>query len=362
MPRLVSSGYSEGIFSVPFDDSTGNTGGASVRTDSDRNLSFSVYDPEKRNLYCVHEVAHSDHVNHPKVAVSRGETGAVSRWRLRDDGTFERKEVLSSFGKEPAHVAIHTKRRLLFVTNYGGGSISVFRLSEEDGEILSPPVYQETIRDGGSKVDLERQEASHLHGTFLHGDTAYVVDLGGDKVLHYAIDAEGTIRMAGETRVDPGSGPRHMAVDEKRSRAYLLNELKNSIVTFEVDGASGTLKEIHRLEYVLHAVTPGTRQYGAAIAIHPNGRFVYASNRGDGAILVLAIDEESKGGLRQVESVSTGGTWPRHFALTADGRHLAVVDQFRHDVCIFRVDPGTGKIAKGSEIKCLDSPSMILFL
>jgi len=75
----------------------------------------------------------------------------------------------------------------------------------------------------------------------------------------------------------------------------------------------------------------GTRQYGSEIALHPNGRFLYVSNRGDGAILVFEVKDEGSPLLEQKYVVPSGGTWPRHFALLGNN-HLLSADQFNHKV------------------------------
>ncbi len=362
-PKVLASGYSEGLFVHSFDSKSGKLGQAN-KTEADANLSFSAYDKDSKNLYAVHEVKHLDKVKEPKEKKdSDGKTGAVSRWQLDDNQVFQRKEVFPSGGTEPAHVALDAARRLLYVTNYGGGSINIFRLAEADGAIVHPPIYTETFKEG-SKVDKERQEAPHLHGTFLYKDLAYVVDLGSDKIYAYKVKDNGaTVGKAEnfETAVAAGAGPRHLAMDEKRGRAYLINELKNVLDVYDVDGDSGKLTLAHSMEYTIPFGKEGTRQYGAGIAVHPNGKFLYVSNRGDGAIVAFSLPEDGAKCPKQLEAVESGGTWPRHFAISEDGEHMLVADQFKHVITTFKIDKETGKISKSHEIKSGDSPSMVLF-
>ena len=94
--------------------------------------------------------------------------------------------MFPSGGAEPAHVALDPVRGLLYVTNYTGGSLSVYHLDGQSGSILGEkgPIFQEKLGNG-SGVVADRQEAAHAHGTFLYKEFAYVVDLGGDKIYHY---------------------------------------------------------------------------------------------------------------------------------------------------------------------------------
>ena len=270
-------------------------------------------------------------------------------------------QVFPSGGTDPAHVALDGDRRLLFVTNYGGGSFTVFELNSVDGAIMEKPVYFEKFK-GGSQADKERQEAPHLHGTFLYKDYAYVVDLGSDKIYHYRVATSKVIKATPkETSVEAGSGPRHLAIDQERGRAYILSKLKMHVTTYDIDQTSGSLKKLHNISFDIPFKTTGTRQYGAGILLHPKG-FLYISNRGNGALVLFKISEESSECLSQVEAVPTGGTWPRHFAISEDGRHILVADQFKSIVSVFTVDEATGKLTKGSEFACGNSPSMLVFL
>ncbi len=363
---ILTSGYSESLFSVGLDESaTEKT--SSSKKETDKNLTFAAYDKAKGNVYFVHEVAELDEVKDAPEAKDK-KTGAVSRWKIisKEKGTLEKKEVFPSGGTDPAHVALDAERRVLYVTNYSGGSLSVFRLSTEDGAIQYPPIFLETIK-GGSLVDKVRQEAAHLHGAFLHKDSVYVVDLGSDAIYHYRVKEGGSKveRAPGEafkTAVQAGSGPRHLAIDEKRSRAYLINELQMSVVTFQI-GAEGALKQLHSLDYTIPQSTEGNRQYGSEIALHPSGKWLYVSNRGDGAILCFSVSDSDKAPLEQVQGVSTGGTWPRHFTISEDGKRLLAADQFKHLVHVFKVDQESGKLEKNADLKdAAESPAMVLFL
>jgi len=81
----------------------------------------------------------------------------------------------------------------------------------------------------------------------------------------------------------------------------------------------------------------------AEIQVHPNGRFLYGSNRGANTLVVYNISP-TNGQLTYVESISTLGKTPRHFALDPTGNWLLAENQDSSTVAVFRVDPKSGRL------------------
>ena len=90
-------------------------------------------------------------------------------------------------GTGAAHVALNTEYNIIFISNYGSGSIVVYSIAPSTGAIIGDePLYFEAY-ESGSGVVPDRQEASHAHGAFFFRDSAYVCDLGGDMIWHYKV-------------------------------------------------------------------------------------------------------------------------------------------------------------------------------
>ena len=253
------------------------------------------------------------------------------------------------------------------MSNYSSGSISVFQLNP-DGSI-EKKIYEESFNPGGgSKVDPARQEAAHAHQVTLFQNTAYVVNLGGDKIYTYRVveDASSSVQIQKaaqfETDVGPGFGPRHLVVDSKRSRAYVINELKLIMSVFDLDPVTGALTKKKDIEYQIPDANPQTAQYGSEIEIHPDGDHLYLSHRGDGAILVFKIMGEDEGYLKVEQAVRTKGTWPRHFALSPSGEHLVSVDQHLNLMEVFKIGKEDGKLGKKTEVKCGEAPTVVTWI
>jgi 6-phosphogluconolactonase len=85
---------------------------------------------------------------------------------------------------------------------------------------------------------------------------------------------------------------------------------------------------------------------GAEICISPDGKFLYASTRGDlNSIAIFSIDPAS-GKLTVKGSQSTFGKGPRNFIIDPTGNYLLVANQDSRNIVIFKRDKETGLLIK----------------
>ena len=93
----------------------------------------------------------------------------------------------------------------------------------------------------------------------------------------------------------------------------------------------------------------------------PDGRFVYASNRGYDSVAVFAIDPSS-GRLSPIAWQKTDGKTPRFFAIGPTHRQMFVANEDSDTIVPFDIDPSTGEL-KRSPIRAtsIGSPVCILF-
>jgi 6-phosphogluconolactonase len=186
-------------------------------------------------------------------------------------------------------------------------------------------------------------------------------DLGSDRVVVDRYDSiAGTLTPSESSgvQVTPGSGPRHLAWHPSGRVAYLLSELTATVTQLKFDPATGALTI---------GQTIGARAAGATgdntaaeIAVSPDGRFLYTSNRGDDNLAVFAIDGPSAD-LKLVTHVPTGGRTPRHFAIDSSGRWLIVANQNSDSLTVFRIDPNTGIPARTDATITIASPVNVVF-
>jgi 6-phosphogluconolactonase len=92
---------------------------------------------------------------------------------------------------------------------------------------------------------------------------------------------------------------------------------------------------------------------GAEIAIHPSGKFIYATTRSHGSkgmppspgldlVVWYAIDRHN-GKLGEPSRISSGGGIPRSIIFDKNGNHLYVAHQSSGTIVTFRIDPDTGE-------------------
>ncbi len=220
------------------------------------------------------------------------------------------------------------------------------------------------IQYSGSGKDPKRQEGPHPHELDVSPDNrfALLADLGLDQLLTYHFDpAKGTLALNGPpfTRVPPGTGPRHFTFDQSGKFVYVVNELTSTVSAFSYNADTGALRELATLS-TLPRNFKGT-SFAAEIGIHPSGKFIYASNRGDDSIAIFAIDAAS-GVLRFVETVSSGGKIPRHFEIAPGGAYLFAANQESNNVVIFRIDQNTGHLTPSGQVLELPSPACVKFV
>jgi 6-phosphogluconolactonase len=193
------------------------------------------------------------------------------------------------------------------------------------------------------------------------GRFAFCCDLGLDEVIVYRLDAErATLAPHGKATVAAGAGPRHFALHPGGRFAWCVNELALTVTGFGYDAAAGTLTENQTLSTIPADVTDRTGFSCAEIAVHPTGKFLYASNRGHDSIAMYAIDETT-GKLTFLGTEPTRAKTPRHFTIAPGGRHLLAAGQDSGTVTVFAIDPTTGKLTFTGESIAVPAPVCILF-
>jgi 6-phosphogluconolactonase len=136
-----------------------------------------------------------------------------------------------------------------------------------------------------------------------------------------------------------GAGPRFPCFGHGGDRLYVTNEAGSSVSVFSYDASSGGLARMQDIS----ALPDGWTKVSSAadIKLHPNGRFLYVTNRGHDSIATFEIEPKS-GQLKIIGHVSTGGNRPRSIALTPDGRLILVANVRSHAVRALEIDPDSG--------------------
>jgi 6-phosphogluconolactonase len=158
--------------------------------------------------------------------------------------------------------------------------------------------------------------------------------------------------------LEPGTGPWHVAFSSDGKFMYVLGELDSTVTVFAND-ANETWRSIQKIS----ALPPGFSGHNGAaeIVMHPSGKFLYTSNRGDDSVIAFAIDRTT-GKLTFVQRVPSGGNTPRNFALDPDGEHLLAANQDSGNIVEFSIDQSTGKLTSVGEVAKVPSPVCLVFV
>jgi 6-phosphogluconolactonase len=161
--------------------------------------------------------------------------------------------------------------------------------------------------------------------------------------------------------VPPGSGPRHFAFHPAGKFAYAINEMLCTVTAFSYDARAGALKPIQTVSTLPEgiAVLPGYST--AEVQVHPNGRFLYGSNRGHDTIAVFAIDRE-KGTLKLVGNEPSGGKIPRNFGIDPTGKWLLAANEKSDNVVVFSIDYATGGLKPAGQAIEIGAPVCVKFM
>jgi len=337
---------SQGIYRVEFDSATGKLGKPELAAEA-ASPSFLAISPNHTRLFCVGELAGK-------------RAGGVSSFTLdAKTGELKRINQQSSVGAGPCHIVCDKAGKNVLIANYGGGSAAVFPV-DKDGKLAEASSF---VQHMGSSVDKSRQEGPHAHSVNLDAANkfAMVADLGLDKVLVYKFDSEAGKIVANEPpAVDlaPGGGPRHFAFHPNGKYAYVNGEMASTLTALAYDGEKGTFKKLNTLS-TLPEPTKGNST--AETVVHPNGKFVYTSNRGHNSIAIFAIDE-STGEIKAIGHQGEGIKVPRNFNIDPTGKWMIVANQDGDSIIVFAIDPATGKLTPTDQKAEVGTPVCVKFV
>ena len=266
----------------------------------------------------------------------------VVAYSIENDGSLTKLNERASGGSAACHLSVDPTGQCVGVANYGGGSCAMFPISA-DGSLGEVGSFHQHA--GGSGVVANRQKEPHAHSINFNADgtQAFVADLGKDQILVFDVDAQaGTMTPATPAFVElpPGGGPRHFCFHPDYRYAFSNLEITSQVALLKYDGTKLTLGPVLS---TLPASVGETRNSTAECLVHPNGRFVYVSNRGHNSIAGFSFDDAS-GRFRSIGNSSTQGEVPRGFGIDPNGRFLVAGNQKTGNVVSFRIDTETGEL------------------
>ncbi len=345
-----TGGESKGIYVCRMDPATGMVA-LTGQVAETKSPSFLAIHPSKRFLYAVSEIDR----------LGDRPSGGVSAFTIHPDtGALTFLNQQASHGTHPCHLVVDATGKVVLVANYSSGSLAALPI-EKDGRLAEA---SDVVQHEGAGANPSRQKGPHAHSITLDAANrfAFAADLGIDKVMIYRLDLTRGKLVPNDppfAKVTPGAGPRHFAFHPSAKYAYLINELDSTMTAFAYDASKGALTEIETAS-TLPEGWQGTN-YCADVHVHPDGQFLYGSNRGHDSIVIYRIDQTT-GRLACQGHEPTRGKAPRNFAIDPTGTFLLAANQDTGNIVTFRIDPQTGLLrSTGHQLK-LPKPVCIQFL
>lgn len=344
-----TAGKSKGIYILEFNV---NTGGLIQKNfcAGIENPSFLVVNSNNKFLYAVSEIGN----------YKNQKSGGIYSYKIdQENNSLQFINSVSSNGAHPCHLTVDRNDKYVIAANYSDGNISVIKIND-DGSLGERTDF---VQHYGKSVNKSRQEAPHTHSVNIDASNKIVVaaDLGIDKLMLYKFDdVNGKLNPTEQIYLEtkPGAGPRHFTFHLNRKFAFVINELDCTITSLHFNPRDYLLEPIETVS-TLPDDFKGENTC-ADIHIHPNGKFVYGSNRGHDSIAVFSFDE-TNGKLSLIQHQSTLGKTPRNFTIDPSGKFLLAANQNSDSIIVFSIDQLTGKLYETNQKIEIPSPVCLLF-
>lgn len=324
-----TKGNSKGIYKVNFNTKTGQLSNLKLAISID-NPSFLTYSPDKKYLY----------------STNGSESGFISSYKIKDDGSLVLLTRVSSMGKGPCHISIREDGKTISVSNYVGGNIAIYPVNEDGSLAEASQVFNQNSAD----------RKSHAHSALFFKDELFVADLGRNAIYQYILDGNDyKLNSEAIIKTKGNPGPRHFKLTKDGKFIYLINEYGATITT--IKRTKKGFKEIDEDS----TLEPGFTEFNKCADIHisKDERFVYGSNRGENTIAVFQRNT-TNGKLNKIQSMSVHGDWPRNFTIDPTGKFLLVANMRTENIAVFSIDKKAGTLTYLSDFK-VPEPVCLLF-
>lgn len=284
------------------------------------------------------------------VAVNELENGSLTSFKIEED-TLIFQNRSASGGAHPCFVNIDESGNVL-TANYTGGNIGYLKIiNGKLSSLLDIQQYE-------GKGITDRQHTPHAHSVWFVPNTKNKIitaDLGTDNLWFSTLDTiNHKIVLDSKLQMQPGAGPRHLSFHPNEKWVYVLNELNATITLLIKEG------ETYEIASNFPTLPQDFNGFNTCADIHisPDGKFLYASNRGHDSIVIYAIKEN--GELVVLTHESTRGKTPRNFTLTPDADYLLVANQEGNNIISFKRNKESGLLTFVDEIEA-PAPVCLLF-
>jgi 6-phosphogluconolactonase (cycloisomerase 2 family) len=282
-----------------------------------------------------------------------GDFGEVSSLAIDAEGALTRMSEISTHGRNPVHLALTPSARWMLVANYATGTVVSLRVAA-DGALGS---VTSQLKLPGEAGPHPQQDGAHPHQICFtpDGRFAMVPDKGLDKVFALVVNEDtGHLRIAAQTNMPIGSGPRHMVFHDSRPLAYVVGELDRTVIVAHYDQDSGVLTPSARQSSVPDNCVDGT---AAGIVLSPDARTLHVSNRGHDSVASFQVAGD---GTLSTPSWTAAGRTPRFICVLPTGGRLLVAREEGHSLAVLG-PPAGSSAGEFKDVAQTGSPVCVVF-
>jgi 6-phosphogluconolactonase len=348
----VFNGKGDGVYALEVNPADGSMVQVDVAPLPDP--TFLAVLPSRRLLYAA---SHS--------VWFEGQAGAgVTAFAIASDGKLTRLNSQRIPHPHVTMIATDLSERFLLAVSSLGGAISVLPL-EADGQLgpISDVVQMEgkvmigvgetpqPQRAGLADLTITRRpefgntNIPHCICQALDGDWMLVADYGASGIAVLGFDSDkGAFTQRKRFPLGRRATPRMLALHPNKRTFYSVNELESTVSAYYLNSISGSV-----VEFQCQSTLPAgvdAQNTASGIAIHPSGRFLWASNRGHDSVSTFTADRE--GMLKFAANVPSGGHFPWNLTVTPDGRWLYAANTLSGTLAAFAINGDDGVLTPGA--------------
>ncbi len=228
---------------------------------------------------------------------------------------------------QPASIAVHPSGKFAYLVHFFG--ISVFTVSTVTGKLA----LRTNVKFPGERPNSVAVDP--------HGKFAYVTGGNSANVVAYAINpVTGSLTAKGS--VVAGNNPMQVVVHPTGKFVYVASE-DDTVSMYAANQVTGALTSLGNAN---------TTWPARSLVVHPNGKFLYvATSAGSGVnnlhksntVQIFGIDQDT-GALTNIGSVEAGEA-PSSVAIHPNGKFLYVTNRKSNDVSMYAINPATGALS-----------------
>jgi len=316
------------------------------------------FNPKNGQLTMVEQVATGGTVmplaispdRHRLYASLRSQPYAVATFAIDQESGKLKRLSTTPLADNMANLRTDKSGRFLFAASYTGHKISV------------NPIDAVGLVQEQSVSVIATGKNAHQVITDPSNKFVFASNLGSDVILQFQFDAA-TGKLTPNTppsvATKAGAGPRHFVFDPKAHFVYSTNELDSTVNSYRYDAVRGNLTLVNTVSVVpagYHGETPAA----ADIHLTPNGRFLYASERGSSTLAAYRVNAKS-GALSLIGNYPTE-TQPRGFNIDPQGKFLLAVGQKSHALTSYAINQKTGALTPLQHVAMGKNPNWVEFV